>query len=275
MCFRRARFVSFALSLASGAICFAQTANPSRITRPIETTHLLQLAGSVHPLAKPAFDQGRRNGNTIIHSVSLIFKRSSAQQQALQKLLAEQQEHTSPSYHKWLTPEQFADRFGLAKTDVARVADWLRSEGFVVDRVARGRTQVSFTGSVARIESVFGTEIHNYAINGEKHFANATELLIPSALQEVILGVRNLDDFHPKPRNTRVRDVPASPDFTSSISGNHFLAPEDFATIYDVTALYGAGFDGTAGFRNSQRAFLAPSYSAIGIVRSNYTFEFF
>ena len=49
----------------------------------------------------------------------------------------------------------------------------------------------------------------------------------------------------PSPRNTGVRKIPTSPEFTSSISGNHYLVPEDFATIYDMTALYRAGFDGT------------------------------
>ena len=82
-------------------------------------------------------------------------------------------------------------------------------------------------------------------MNGEKHFANTTELSIPAALTDVILGVRNLDDFHPKPRNTGPRKVPASPEFTSGMSGDHYLVPQDFATIYDVSALYGAGFDGT------------------------------
>jgi subtilase family serine protease len=70
------------------------------------------------------------------------------------------------------------------------------------------------------------------------------EAQVPAALQDVILGVRNLDDFHPKPRNTGLRKIQASPHFTSNLSGNHFLAPKDFATIYDVTALYDAGFDG-------------------------------
>jgi subtilase family serine protease len=70
-------------------------------------------------------------------------------------------------------------------------------------------------------------------------------LSIPAALADVIVGARNLDDFHPKPRNTGTRKIPASPEFTSNISGKHFLVPEDFATIYDVTALYEAGFDGT------------------------------
>jgi subtilase family serine protease len=184
------------------------------------------------------------DGSTILHGVSLIFKRSSVQQEALQKRLAGQQDPRSPNYHQWLTPEQFARQFGLASNDVARVTGWLESEGFVVDRVALSRTQVSFTGSVRRIESVFGTEIHKYLVTGERHFANATEVQVPGALQEVILAVRNLDDFHPQPRNSGRRKIPASPNFTSNISGRHFLAPEDFATIYDLASLYNSGFDG-------------------------------
>ena len=236
-----ARVVSFAWLLVNSALCGAQVPNPSRIPQSIDTTQVAHLAGSVHPLAKLEFAQGRLNGNTIIHGVSLTFKRSPEQQKALEQLLAAQQDPHSPRYHKWLTPEQFADRFGLASSDVAHVKNWLESEGFVVDTVARSRTQISFAGSVARIESVFKTEIASFLVNGKKHFANANELLIPAALEAVISGVRNLDDFHPKPRHK----LPGSPNFTSSISGNHFLAPEDFATIYDVTALYGAGFDGT------------------------------
>jgi subtilase family serine protease len=240
----RTRFVSFALLLAYPA-SDAQTPASNRITQTIDTGQLVRLTGSVHPLAKHEFDQGRLNGNTMMHGVSLIFSRSSSQQQALQALLAEQQDPASPNFHKWLTPEQFADRFGLTSNDVAQVTRWLESEGFVIDRVARSRTQISFTGSVARIESVFHTEIHSYLTNGERHFANTTDLQIPAALQGVVLGVRNLDDFHPKPRNTGRRRIPVSPNLTSSLSGSHFMVPEDFATIYDVTALYGAGFDGS------------------------------
>jgi subtilase family serine protease len=213
--------------------------------QPIDTTQLIRLTGSVHPLARPEFAKGRLNGNAVIHGVSLIFKRSVSQQSALEQLLVAQQNPASSQYHKWLTPEQFANRFGLASSDVAQVKNWIESEGFSVDGVARGRTQIKFTGTVARIESVFRTEIDSLVVNGERHFANSTEISVPAALAGVILGVRNLDDFRPKPRNSGMRKILAAPNFTSSISGSHFLAPEDFATVYDVTALYGAGFDGT------------------------------
>jgi subtilase family serine protease len=240
------RIVSFALLLSSCSLCLGQVSNQSRITLPIDVTEMVRVRGSVHPLARTESVKSHLNPNVVIHGVSLIFTRSSTQQDSLRKLLVEQQVPGSPLYHKWLTPEEFADRFGLASSDVARIKNWLEGEGFRIDGVARSRTQISFSGTVARIESVFRTEIDSFIVNGEKHFANATEMSIPAALADVIQGVRHLDDFHPKPRNTGVRKIPTSPEFTSSISGNHYLVPEDFATIYDITALYAAGFDGTA-----------------------------
>jgi subtilase family serine protease len=223
----------------------AQLEHGSRITQSIDGSHLINLTGSVNPLVKAEFDQGRVNGNTIIPGVSLTFRRSSAQQKSLERLLIEQQDPRSNKYHKWLTPEQFADRFGMAGSDIAKVSSWLESAGFSVDRIARSRNQIFFSGSAARIESVLHTEMHNYVINGEKHFANANELSIPLALGGVILGVRGLDDFRPKPRHKGVQRIPVSPNFTSSVSGSHFLVPVDFTTIYDVKALYDLGIDGS------------------------------
>jgi subtilase family serine protease len=230
-----------ALLFMSGLpVSFAQSNAQDRILQAVDSSASATLRGSEHPLAQPKFDQGRVNPNTTLHGVSLVFKPSAAQQAAIVTLLAEQQQISSVHYHQWLTPEQYAQRFALTSGDVAKVTLWLESQGFKVDRVARSRTQVSFTGSVARLESVFQTEIHNYLVGGEIHFANSTALSLPAALLDVVRGVRNMDDFRPKAMLQKV-----SPRFTSSITGAHFLAPSDFAAIYDVNALYNLGFDGS------------------------------
>ncbi len=229
------------LMLGSGlSVLFAQTKAQDRLLQAVDSGESVAIRGSAHPRAQAQFDQGQLNGNTILPGVTFVFKPSPAQQSALEKLLNDQQQPSSPMYHKWLTPEQYADRFGLTKNDIAKVSSWLESQGFTVDRVARSRTQVSFTGSVARINSVFKTEIHNYVVNGETHFANATDLSVPTALSGIVQAVRNLDDFRPRSRAQRV-----SPRFTSNLTGAHFLAPADFATIYNVKALYDLGIDGT------------------------------
>jgi subtilase family serine protease len=235
----------FTLGIALSA--FSQVKVSNRITQAIDDRDTAQLRGTLHPLLQHAADQGRMDGGIQLESVSLTFKRTAAQEAAVEKLLAEQQDSKSANYHKWLTPEQYADRFGLSSADLDKVVSWLQSEGFTVNRVARGRTQVWFTGSVSQIETVFRTEMHRYIVNGENHFAHSTELAVPAALADVVLGVHGLSDFRPRAR-AHVRKV--SPEevkanFTSNISGDHFVAPDDFATIYDVKALYTAGFDGT------------------------------
>ena len=52
-----------------------------------------------------------------------------------------------------------------------------------------------------------------------------------------------LNDFHPKSMATRFQPLPPAPDYNNG--ANHYLVPQDFATIYDIAPLYAAGFDGT------------------------------
>jgi subtilase family serine protease len=215
-----------------------QTRN--RIVQRIEDTEPV-VVSAAHPLARAEFDQGRVEGSMKIDHAAMVFKLAPAQQAALEKLLAEQQNPQSPNYRKWLTPEQYAARFGMSDSDLGKVTAWLKSQGLRVDGFSRGRTQVFFSGTAAQVESAFRTEFHRYLVDGETSFANAIELSVPAALSETVLGFRGFDSFRPKPRAR----VVARPDFTSHVSGNHYLAPGDFATIYDVASLYAAGFDGT------------------------------
>ena len=239
------RSVKAFLLLLTSTLCLAQSP-VDRLTAPIESGLAVPLKGNLHGGARPEFDQGRVDGRMAMPAVSLVFKPSPAQQSALDQLLAQQQDRMSPNYHTWLTPAQFGDRFGMSKSDIGKVSSWLQSQGFTVTRVAPSRNEVFFSGTAAQVESAFHTELHHYLVNGEMHFANATEPSVPAALSGVALAIRNLHNFEPKPR-AHLRRVPASeasPHFTSSLSGNHFLAPEDFATIYHVQGLYGAGIDG-------------------------------
>ncbi len=235
----------FLLPLLASSLCFA--AQPDRITVPIDSNQVTVLRGSMHGLAQPIYDIGRTDGNKTLYGVSLVFHPSAAQQQDLNNLLSEQQDRSSPNYHKWLTPAQFADRFGMTKADITRVTSWLESQGFTVTAVANSRNQISFDGTVAQIELVFKTEIHDYVVDGETHFANATEPSVPAALAGSVLAIGHLHNFNPKPR-AKVQRMAADetdPHYTSYITGNHFVAPGDFATIYDVAPLYTVGFDGT------------------------------
>jgi subtilase family serine protease len=236
----------FFLTLSIAISAFSQTRAINRITQAIDDRDTISLRGNVHPLLQKATDQGRMDGSTKLEGVSLVFKRTAEQDAAVEKLLTDQQNPNSPSYHKWLTPEQYADRFGLSASDLNKVTAWLQSQGFTVNRTARGRTQVWFSGTVSQVETVFRTEMHRYTVNGEAHFANSVEPSVPSALGDLVLGVHSLSNFRPKPRVRMNRAIAGAikPNFTFG-SSTHFVTPDDWTTIYDVKALYTAGFDGT------------------------------
>jgi Pro-kumamolisin, activation domain/Bacterial Ig-like domain (group 3) len=233
----------FLVPFLASTLCLA--AQPDRLAGPIDSSQKMPLKGNVHSLAQPGFEIGRTDGSMVLHGVTLAFRPSAAQQADLNNLLAQQQDRKSPNYHKWLTPSQFADRFGMTQNDIASVTGWLESQGLTVVLVANSRNQISFEGTVGQIESVFSTEIHDYLVDGEIHFANATNPSVPAALAPSVLSVGHLHNFNPKPRAIFRRTSSTDPHFTSHISGDHFLTPGDFATIYDIQSVYNNGIDGT------------------------------
>ena len=213
-----------ALCVLTASALVAQSPLP-RIQSELSSSQMTVLRGSQHPLATPQNDAGRVPANTRLGGITLYFNRSGAQQADLEALLAAQQDPKSPQYHKWLTPQQFAARFGMAQSDIDRVKGWLQQNGFTIDMVMHSRTAIRFSGSVAQVENAFRTEMHYYNVRGEKHMAPGTALSVPSAIAGVVAGVRNLDDFRP-----RAQHVPARPGFTSASSGNVFFSPADLVT---------------------------------------------
>jgi subtilase family serine protease len=119
---------------------------------------------------------------------------------------------------------------------MSQITQWLQSQGLSIVNVAQGRNWVAVSGSAAQIETAFTTEIHQYVVDGETHFANATNPSIPAAIGGMVLSIRGLNDFRMKPRSKAK--------FTSG-SGSHYVAAGDIATIYDILPAYAAGIDGS------------------------------
>ena len=220
---------------------------PDRISGTLTVGPAVTLKGNVHRKALPKFDQGPADPALRLGSITLLTRPTAAQQKALTQLLADQQNRKSPNYHKWLTPEQWADRFGLSHNDVQKLTGWLKSKGFRVGTVARGRNWITFSGTAAQVQSAFGTELHRYNVDGELHVSNATAPKIPSSLAGIVSGLRGLNDFHLKPMT--VENVKAArPAYYDNIfTTPDFLAPGDIATLYDINPLYTATtpIDGT------------------------------
>ncbi len=219
---------------------------------PIDGSSRVTLKANTHPLASKANDQGEVSPNLPMERMLLVLR--PAAEPALRQLIADQQDKTSPKFHAWLSPEEFAAQFGPPKSDLRSVAGWLGSQGFHVNRIARGGLSIEFSGTAGQVKQAFHTAIHRYLADGAQHIANASDPQIPTALARAVAGILTLHDFQKQPairvlgKATRIANTSQwQPEFTyqGAAGAGHYLAPGDFSKIYNTAPLIHSGVDGS------------------------------
>ena len=219
----------------------AQKPKP-RLKEAITEAARTVLVGSRAVQVQRSQDLGAVSPETTIPGITLVFKRSQTQEDALRELLAAQQNTASPLYHQWLTPNTFASHFGIADEDIAVTEAWLQSHGFKMESVSGSRDRITFSGNAAEVQAAFGAELHYYRSEGERHFAPQTDLTLPAELGSMTAAVLHLSNFRPKP-DAEVQTRPR-PKFTSLSTQAHYLAPKDILTMYDAMGFLQSGLLG-------------------------------
>src|SRR5277367_5279662 len=234
----------------------AQTApTPSRITQAVDEANLTVLKGNTYYLARGKYDRGTAPPSLPMARMLLVLQRSPQQESALEQLLDQQQDQSSPNYHQWLTPQQFGQQFGPSDQDIQKITSWLQSHGFQVAPVSNGRTVIEFSGTAGQVQEAFHTAIHKYSVPNatgtiEDHWANSTDPSIPAALTPVVAGINTLHDFLKQPQHHLsddkfrvVRKPGLQPQFTGTTGSGatvHAVGPGDLAVIYNANPLYTA-----------------------------------
>ena len=241
---------SLPLVLLSLVTPFSHAAVQNRISS-VGGTAQVALPHSIPRRALGGTDLGPVSTSRKLDSLMLTFNMTDAQQAALTQLLADQQNPSSARYHQWLTPEQYGAQFGLSAADLAKVSSWLTSQGFTITDTARGSNFITFSGTAGQVQQVFGTSIHNMLIDGEQHISNVTDPVLPAGIASVVTSLSGLNDLKLRSRaRPRVVQLPAPdtsgvhPNFTSSITGTHYIAPGDIYTIYNETPLISSSING-------------------------------
>ena len=120
----------------------------------------------------------------------------------------------SPSYRHFLTPAQFANRFGASEAEYGAVASWARAQGLRVT-THTNRLVLEVEGSVASLEAALDVRFH--AATRPDGTAFHTPDRAPSlALAVPIAGIEGLDNYVPRRVMTAVASVGTGPVFTHS-----------------------------------------------------------
>ncbi|MGA9717097.1 MAG: Ig-like domain repeat protein [Acidobacteriaceae bacterium] len=216
----------------------ASLASP-RVLGPVNESQVATIQEKTLPLAQARFDRGRLPDGMPTGHMLMLLRRSDAQQQALDRLIAEQKDPKSPNYRKWLTPEQFGAQFGVADADVQAVTSYLAAQGFAVGRVFKDKTAIEFSGTAGQVRSAFQTEIHSYAVNGHTFQANAAAPKIPAALAPVVKNITLNNYRTPMAQTARPMVLDRTtgkshPLYSDSVYQAEAVSPGDLAMIYDI-----------------------------------------
>jgi subtilase family serine protease len=213
-----------------------------KITEPVDESQRVVLGGQVHRAVRDSQDLGEADPRQPAQRIIMVLRGSAAQAADLERFLKDTQSRGTRDYHRWMTPRTFGQRFGAAAADRAIIRTWLQSKGFVLEEEPAGGRSLVFSGTLGRLNEAFATHIHRYRWHGEEHLANSTNPSIPRALAPVVAGFASLNDFRRQAQWVRAQTV--KPQYTTG-SGVHYLAPGDFATIYDLNSPYARGVTGT------------------------------
>src|SRR5215472_6355564 len=168
----RAGSIALGLALMLTPLCYGQAAQfaaPARITSVIDNAVRVRIAGSKHPRAQAAFDRGSIDPATPMERMMLVLGASDEQEHQARTLLDSMHTQGSPNFHRWLTPDQFGQKFGASSQDIQQVTGWLQQQGFKVNSVAKSGRWIEFSGNAAQVTAAFQTEMHNYMVEGQMH----------------------------------------------------------------------------------------------------------
>jgi uncharacterized protein (TIGR03437 family) len=175
---------------------------------------------------------GRYPGSTLLEvAIGLPLKDN----QGLQSFIDDIYNPASPNYKRYLTVEEFTERFGPTAADYSKVIDFLKSSGLTVTTTTPNRMVVDTAGSVSDFERVFQFTMRTYPHPSESREFHAPDLE-PSVPADVpVLDILGLDDY----MLPRRMDAKASPsDIVANITGS---GPGGAFKSADLRAAYAPG----------------------------------
>ncbi len=246
---------------SSTALAGLHTAETPRVTQTVNSALVSTLQKTHLSFLDKVTSTGALPDSTRLSHMQLILRPSAARTAQLQDLISEQHDPSSNRFHSWVTPEQYGQAFGVTDNDIDAIKAWLTSQGLTVGSIYPNKTQIDFSGTAGQIKQVFHTQLQRYKVNGENHFANASDISVPAALQPVITGVMGLNDIQPKAMHTPSKlgtwnasthkfNLPSeasaktNPMAVPFAGGERGLVPNDLMKMYGIKTIRANGVTG-------------------------------
>lgn len=168
----------------------------------------------------------------------------------LDALVKDQHDKHSPNYKKFLTRDQFAAQFAPTAADAKAVSDYLKAEGLTVTRIDKNNLFVTATGTAAKMQTVFNTQIEKMQLNGQTFNRTTSTPAVPPSVAPLVHSIGGLHTMKAKPYIARPIDVknntpiPAKK-FNKNNPHGIYFAGDCFSVSNSVYNLHGTGLQAT------------------------------
>ena len=144
----------------------------------------------------------------------------------------------SPTYHQYLTPDQFTQLFAPTPDSVQQVTTYLQNQGFTITNIASNNLIIDATASVGQVQQSFHVQMNTYRLGSNTFFANDVPPAMPASISSLITSISGLD--------TSTQYQPSYHHALHAAQGGPVggLGPKDLANAYNVTPLQNSGILG-------------------------------
>jgi subtilase family serine protease len=176
----------------------------------------------------------------------------------LNQFEADLQNRDSPNYGKWLTPEQFAARFGPTPQQMQAVANWLGSQGLTVTAIDSRSRAIKFNAPYATVKAALQTTI----VSDGRSYINTSDPMVPATLAPTITAIEGLSGSIAKSGTASSGIADAIVPHAIPTEGP-FFAPSDFYSYYDENPVLNSGNHGTGGRGSSADCIAMPELGSV------------
>lgn len=195
----RPHLYTSALLLAALAWCPAHVAAQAKVS--LSQTPAAVQNGKAQLLGQ--YDPGQK--------LRLVFGLQPPHLQEEEQFLRELQDRDSPLFHKYLSAEEWNERFAPSVQDEQALVDWATSQGLTITQRYPNRLLVDVEATVAVIQKAFGVNINRYQVGGAAFYSNDRDPSIPASLAVTVhslLGLNSVEVMHAASRKTDVNKYP-------------------------------------------------------------------
>ena len=200
-----------------------------------------RLHGQVPEIVARLNPVGRLPATNRLHLVLGLPLRN---KEELGSLLEQIYDPKSTNFHRYLVPEQFAERFGPSEVDYQTLVAFARTNGLVVENIHPNRTLLDVMASVGEIERTLHVTMRVYQHPTEARTFYAPDVEPSLNLTIPVLQISGLDDYAPPRSSIRVKsfDKLGGPTENFGSGTNGWYMGNDFRAAYAPgVSLRGAG----------------------------------